>query len=569
MLTRLMVALALVFSLGAAAEPVRFTVEGLDGELARNVELYLKQLPDLEPAQVRGYRDGIRLKVEQALQALGHYNPHVDIIHRADAPGEVRVAVQAGEPVRYRSVDIQLLGEAGDDDAFQALLAQSQVRLGAVLNHPHYDDLKAGLTTLALHRGYFDGTWQLSEVRVHPRENAADVTLHYQGGRRYRFGELNIDSDRPVASILASIQVLEPGQPYLAAKLAELSRALSATGYFQQVLVRPQLDEARDGTVPLKVSLKAKADNQVEVGIGVSTDEGPRTSLKWRKPWINDAGHSLGSEFKVSAPRQELSLDYRIPRGDPRLQFYSLQGGFQRLHLEDTDSRRSTAAIHRFDKQEEGWNRDLFIRAEYETYTQADQEDRSFLLIPGISFERIRLRGGIDPHWGDSQILTLEFSERKWGSDARFVRAWGRSKWLRSLGDRHRVIARIEQGAVWVDEVTELPPSLRFFTGGDNTVRGFGYRTIGPRDADGELVGGKYSTALGLEYDYRFADRWRVAAFVDGGTATNDYQDDWKLGTGLGLRWLTPIGPIRFDLAFGVSEVHVPWRLHFAMGAVL
>ena len=169
----------------------------------------------------------------------------------------------------------------------------------------------------------------------------------------------------------------------------------------------------------------------------------------------------------------------------------------------------------------------------------------------------------------DRQLLTTEFSDPTWGSDSSFVRVWGRTKWLRSPWAGQRLIARAEQGVIWGDDLESIPPSLRFFTGGDQTVRGFSYQSLSPSDQAGLLTGGKYTTVLSLEYALPVAEKWRLATFVDTGTATNTYDEPWKIGTGLGARWMTPIGQVRLDLAFGVSETHVPMRLHFALGPEL
>ncbi|MGL5505051.1 MAG: autotransporter assembly complex protein TamA, partial [Aeromonas veronii] len=170
---------------------------------------------------------------------------------------------------------------------------------------------------------------------------------------------------------------------------------------------------------------------------------------------------------------------------------------------------------------------------------------------------------------GDRQQLTLEFSDARWGSDISFMRVWGRSKWLRTLGDNHRFLMRAEQGAIIGDSFSLVPPSLRFFTGGDQTVRGFGYESISPTGPDGKLTGGRYTSVASLEYNYRFSEKWLGAMFVDGGTSTTDYSEPWKIGTGVGVRWVTPIGQVRLDLAVGVSEEDKPLRLHFALGPEL
>ena len=114
-----------------------------------------------------------------------------------------------------------------------------------------------------------------------------------------------------------------------------------------------------------------------------------------------------------------------------------------------------------------------------------------------------------------------------------------------------------------------MPSSLRFFAGGDQSIRGFGYQTISPVDETGQLTGARYLSVGSLEYAHPVAEKWRLASFVDTGTATNDYRDPLKVGSGFGVRWISPLGPIRFDLAFGVSETKIPWRLHFGLGAEL
>ena len=161
------------------------------------------------------------------------------------------------------------------------------------------------------------------------------------------------------------------------------------------------------------------------------------------------------------------------------------------------------------------------------------------------------------------------FSDPLWASDTRFVKIWGRTKWLRTYASKHRLIFRAEQGALLWGNLSEIPASQRFFTGGDQTVRGFGYESISPLDSSGKLSGALNVSAGSLEYNYQVAPKWRIATFVDAGTATNDYTDAWKIGTGIGGRWLTPVGQLRFDLAFGVSEQQVPYRLHFALGPEL
>ncbi len=554
----------------SAVKNVSYDVSGLDGELQSNVEIYLSQLPPVKSDRVGRYEDDITEAVRNGLQALGYYQPQI-AFGKLDG-ATLHLEVTPGEPVRFRHIKVTLSGDADHDQLFKTLLEQLPIKEGDVLRHDRYESTKSRLQTLALQRGYFDAHFEANQVKVYPEAHAGDVDIAFASGPRYRFGALKIDSDEDVGELLNPLITIKEGEPYQASQVTDVSRSVASTKYFKNVDVIPLIDQAdSEHRIPIILRLRAKADNQVELGLGASSDEGPRASVSWTKPFLNKYGHSFTTDLTVSAPRQEATFEYRIPRGDPINQFYSFQGGYQYLDQEDTESQQLTFALHRWDKKTNDWSRDLFLRTLFESYKQADQEDDVFLVIPGVSFNRTRTRGGVDLTWGDSEQITIETSDEALGSDTHFVRVWGRTKWLRSIGQNGRIIARAEQGAVFVDTIDDLPPSLRFFTGGDQTVRGFGYRTIAPRNADGELVGGKYTTALSLEYDHRIAEKWRLAGFVDTGTATNRYTgfDDWKVGTGFGVRWLTPIGPISIDLAFGVSEEHVPWRIHFTMGPEL
>lgn len=560
----------LLLSLNVKADDVSFKLTGLKGDLKDNTQVYLKQLPPIKVEQLPRFRKDIQEAVITSLQALGYYSPDIEIIPDKDRPKRVTVNVQAGQPVRIRTLNIELKGDSQTDPQFASLVSQLSLHQDDVFQHDTYEKTKASLLSLALTRGYFDAQYQQHQVQVHPADHAADVNLIFNSGPRYKFGELQIDSDRPVARLLDPLVDITAGEPFLANKVSDLSRSLSSTEYFRRVEIQPLVGSANEQhEIPMSVVLRAKADNEVEVGIGFSTDEGPRISTSWDKPWINSLGHSLQTNLKISEPKQDISVIYKIPRDNPLENYYTVQGGYQMLDQDDTKSDRIVASIHRWDKDIGDWTRDVFIRSEFESYTQGKQEDESFLLIPGVSYKRTRVRGGLNPVWGDAQLATLELSEPWWGSDTRFIRLFGRTKWLRTVGKGQLVIARAEQGAVWVDEVDELPPSLRFFTGGDMTVRGFSYQSITPVDDNGDRLGAKYATALSLEYDYKVAEKWRLATFVDTGTATNDYTESWKVGTGLGVRWQTPVGPVRVDLAFGVSEEHVPMRIHFTLGPEL
>ena len=107
---------------------------------------------------------------------------------------------------------------------------------------------------------------------------------------------------------------------------------------------------------------------------------------------------------------------------------------------------------------------------------------------------------------------------------------------------------------------------MRFFTGGAQSVRGYAYQSLGPVDANGEVTGGKYLVVGSIEFEHSFKNKWGVAAFYDVGNAINDISDDLKKGTGIGVRWKSPVGPVRIDLASAISLEGNPWRIHITIG---
>ncbi len=552
----------------ALAAPVTYDVRGVKGELLDNVKYYLAALPVIDSQRVEAREAKITEAIRKSLQALGYYSPQIDFKYPVEPSHTLQVQIDAGKPVKVRQIQVVLDGDAQTDPDFLKILSSLDLESGSVLHHGKYENIKHRLKTLAATHGYFDAKITQSDVQVYPRDTAADINIIFNSGHRYHFGSISIDG-------IAQTQLIQPlfhfkqGDVYDTRKLAELSQSLSQTRYFQVVDVHPQVSHAQNFQIPITIHLQKKKPNQMETGIGFSTDEGPRVQWNWERPWVNDAGHRFSSQIKIAQTTQTVDFSYRIPNKNPIDDYYQLQTTYNNVSQSDTRSQKIETGLHYWTTLMGNWQRDYFFKTAYERYAQGEDSGNSLLFLPGASISRVRSQGGIDPYWGDQQTLSVMFSDPLWASDTRFVKVWGRTKWLRTYYSKHRLIFRAEQGALLWGNLSEIPASQRFFTGGDQTVRGFGYETISPHDATGALSGALNTTVGSLEYNYQVAPKWRIATFVDVGTATNDYKDPWKMGTGVGGRWLTPVGQLRFDLAFGVSEQSVPFRLHFALGPEL
>ncbi|MBZ9538159.1 outer membrane protein assembly factor [Modicisalibacter tunisiensis] len=604
-------AVAFVWSTSVLALDARVT--GIDGEPADNIRHYLASMTAGDYSRDRLTHD-IKQRAAKALKAYGYYLPSFQVVLEGKPDVErARIEVSPGKPVIIQHLEVSIEGEARDDKTFTQALEAFPLHEGDPLRHAPYEGLRSRLSTLALQRGYFDATFTRHRIEVRPWQNSARIYLTFDSGPRYRFGDIRFSGSQIDQERLVNLLPFATGEPYLADSLAEYNQRLGQTGWFRSIGVRPQIErtqpvalahrgwwEAVDhrpaggeaavsgsepllsadaivaargvGTegpprVPVDVSVIPADRHQFEIGVGYATDVGPRTQFSWKQPWINADGDSLDHALYLSAPEQTFSGTYTMPLENPRRDSYELQYGLKNQDNKDTRSLEASVELARRWTFDNDWTQRVFVHATYEDFRQANQKGQVLLYYPGVSWSRTRTRNPRFPTWGDRQRLSLAASDTVWGSDASFLRATLDSQWIRSLGSDYRFIGRTSLGAMTTPDFDKIPPSLRFFTGGDRSVRGYAYESLAPTNADGDLVGGQQLFVASVEAQRRLTGNWWGAAFVDTGNAFNTWwPQDLATGAGLGIRWVSPVGPIRLDIAHPFDDKESSWRLHFAIG---
>ncbi|MGC3872317.1 autotransporter assembly complex protein TamA [Halomonas sp. GXIMD04776] len=609
--------LLVLLSCSASTQALDTEITGVEGEVAENVTNYLAELDASEYDRNRLEAE-ITQRANEALKAFGYYEPQFDItLQHEEVEGEDKIeqatiAIKPGPRVKITVLDVGLLNDAKDDEAFQQALDSMSLKEGQPLRHDRYDSLRSKLSTLSLERGYFDSRFVDHRMEVRPWEESARIYLTLDSGERHVFGNIDYRGSQIKESRLRNMLNFEPGDPYLAGDLAEYNQRLGETGWFRSIAVRPRLQQGADTIaqaqrnwweavdrqsktsptpspaptllagdainaavragserpprVPIDITLIPADEDQFEVGIGYATDVGPRTQFSWEQPWLNEDGDSLNHNLYLSGPEQEFSGEYLMPLENPLRDRYELLYGLKSRDLEDTQSTEASIEFARRWRFDNDWIQRVFFRTTYEDYTQADQEDQVLLYYPGVSWTRTRTRNPRFPTWGDRQRLTLEVSDEIWGSGASFVRTTFDTQWIRMWGNNTRFVGRAGVGAMSTDDFSKIPPSLRFFAGGDQSVRGYSYESLAPENEDGDLLGGQQLLTASLEAQRRVTGDWWGATFVDTGNAFNDWwPEDLATGAGLGVRWISPVGPIRFDVAHPFDSDD-SFRLHFAIG---
>lgn len=560
-----------------AANRIEFT--GATDERKKNIELYLSTFSPAQINKSARFKNRVAREIKQALRSHGYYQVRVVFQDASDGADYVlKARIIAGRSVFIDVADLQINGEAIRDAEFVALQKTKAPKQGDRMHHGNYEDYKKALLSLAHRKGYFDAHFSRAELVITPGDRRGKMHLHFQSGVRYRFGAIKFVGGQIRDARLQTLLPFSSGDYYSTESLAKLSQNLAHTLWFGSVDLIADPDNRKDGLLPLTIELVPAVKNQVETGIGYSTDVGARLKTNWFKPWVNDRGHSLDAKLALSQQEQDLQTSYKFPLRDVANDYYLLSLGFKNREMRDfaksnqilnTESTSYNLKGERHWLLSNRWQRTLSLRWLYEDFTLGEQNEASNLLLPGLSYHRNRDSGGSMPLDADNYLMSVEVADNSWGSDTDFVRLYGRAGWIGSFSADQRWLVRLDAGAILQETIDSIPPSLRFYAGGDSSLRGYGYQSISPLNAEQILVGGSRLATLNLEYQYRVKGDWWLALFSDVGSAWND-QPDWKRSVGIGARWASPVGPIRLDLAYGFD--HQPdgrFRLHFTLGPEL
>lgn len=555
-----------------AAGTISISIDGIDEPLRRNVLLYLsiaqqKSDPDLSPGRVQALHARAPDEIRTALQPFGYYRPRIDARLEPEEYGwSARYRIDPGPRLTITTLDLRITGEGAGDPEFVRLRAALPLKRGAPLNHAQYDNARSALQDLALERGYFDAQMQQHELRIDLESYTSTITLHFDTGARYRFGPVSfgpVEGLRP--DLLPRYVPFKPGDPFVNSKLLELQRALSDTDYFQQVEVRPRRDEAQGLNVPIDVRLTRRKPNKYSLGLGYGTDTGIRGSAQWERPLVNEDGHRVSTGVEASQIKFSLLARYLIPVGDPRTDKIAITAGWIDDHPETSSSQKATAGVSLI-RQRGRWQDTWSLNYLNENFRTGTDSGHSTMFVPGTSWLLTRTDNPVYTHRGYRLQLDLRGTAQALASDVSFLQTRIAGKYIYPVGTENRLIARTDLGATSVAQFENLPVTFRFYTGGDQSVRGYEYNTIGTKDALGNVIGGRYLAVGSLEYEQHLYGRWSAAVFYDVGNAFSSSSEPFQEGAGAGLRWRSPIGLVRVDLASALSLPDHPWRVHIVIG---
>lgn len=506
------------------------------------------------------------------LRALGYYQPDIDVeVSTAEARDNgcwaADIHIDPGAQVVWRGVDLSLLGEGASDPALAAIVAGPGIVVDMPLVHADYAALKSRVQRVALERGYLDAAYRVSQLRVNPKLGEAEAVLHFDTGPRYRLGEIEIADGGLSAERTARLLGLHEGDAYSATAIDAAYRRMRDAGYFRGVEVVPDLTPNPEHRIPVRVALTAIPAKAWRFGVGFDTDSGPRLTAGHAYRRINASGHQLDINALVSRDVSELSGEYRIPGDDPINERWAIQAGLRDETTADIDSQLATLGVNYSHKAsyigfDEPLTETVGLAYRAEDSQIADEFDRSTLLLPSVEWLWVPKRAAGD---GASVRLGVKAAHTALFSDTRFTQLSLAMRGQHRVNPDWTLLARADLGFSAVSGFDTLPASQRFFAGGDTSVRGYGYKRLGPRNSAGQIVGGRHLLVLSAEVERRITESWGIAAFVDAGNAFNS-QPELEYGYGLGARWNSPIGKVKLDFAIPGDTARDDYRLHFSLG---
>ena len=561
-----------------AADTVHIKIEGLEGKPRENVEAILRSPPGIVQPDgtvnlplLRHFQQDVPERVREALEPFGYYESKTETDLRKVSEDSYRLSVRVmpGEPVLVNSVQVGIEGPGRQEAALARLVRRFPLHTGDILQQESYEKAKGEIQGRAVDLGYLDADFITHQIRVNPAEKKADIELILATGGRYFFGGIGFSGTNSYPNrFLKRYLAFKPGEPFSYPKLGETQVNLRNSERFTDIFVTADRKAAQNYQVPVDIKLTDAPSKRLRIGAGYQTDTGPRFSLLYEDLNVLNRGHEFETELTVSEVIQGVASLYTIPSSKSHLSYTVLKFNLQR---EDVPAYTTSLSMFEIDRERNvgpGRMFGVFVRFLYEDSDVAGETTRSYLTLPGVKYSVQRYNNPIRPTRGYGFSGELRGTTEFLASNQTFIQAVSQGHYVRRISRSFSLHARAQVGLTARKEsIDDVPASLRFFAGGDRSVRGYAYQSLGPKDEQGEVVGGKNLLVGSLEVERAIGEDWGIAAFYDAGNAFN-YLTQMRLfqGVGLGARYYTKVGPIKLDVAHPIDKGSPVVRVHLSFG---
>ncbi|XZG71556.1 autotransporter assembly complex protein TamA [Chitinibacteraceae bacterium HSL-7] len=554
-------------------EPIPYRVsitapDAAESLLEKHLDLVRWQKRAVEDSELEAL---IRRTPDEAASLLatqGYFSPTINV--RRESAEQIVVEVDVGPLTTVRKIDLHIEGAINDDSDMlerlnRRLAREPALEEGSAFTQSAWATFKRRPVTLLQSRKYAAARMLSSEAKVDPDAHAADLTLIYDSGPAYQFGKTTISGmERYPEKIVASQLKIEEGDEYSQSELREQQTALQDIPQLATVIVDPKLSTSEPYIADLNVIVGETKRNKLSGEIGYNSTTGARTELKYRYYNLANRGWVLDTNVRLERYEQEIGAAILFPRHRSGWD-HSVYTDLESSDINGLDTRTYKVGVSR-SRKDDRFDRTLFAEYTLEQREQLSGEmQHPQTLALGFNWVRRDVNSIRNPRRGSViQVKTAAGSEALL-SDANFlmVRASGIQYW--PVLKKHVLMTRLELGQNFTDDPNDIPTDYLFRAGGAGSVRGYDYEALGVRQPDGTVLPGRVIGTATVEYQHTVLDGWRAALFADYGDAANSWDEyEGELGLGTGVRWISPVGVLGADAAYGVEDQK--WRYYLSLG---
>ncbi|PRX32104.1 autotransporter secretion outer membrane protein TamA [Paraburkholderia sp. BL18I3N2] len=549
-----------------AAASYKVDIEATPRSLRKLLEAHLDiarfaKRPDISDDQFEFLITATPQQVRDLASTQGYFTPVVRTdVRTVDNAKRVTVSVDPGPQTVISSVSLSFRGPVLTEDPEQENTARFAFSLheGEPFSQGGWDDAKNASLKALQARRYLGAKIYHSEARVDPRTHEAKLSVTYDSGPTFTMGKLDVSGTRRYPEqIVDNVNPISVGEIYDVQRITELQRQLQNTPYYASVAIDVDNDPAKPVDTPVHVKVSEYPYNSIRGGVGYSTDNGPLVQGSYS--YLDTFGKAwpFTIQGRVDQIQQYGQIQLAMPPG-PRAWTNSVLASYTTTDVSDTRIYSIRGGVQRARTSQ-------FIDYNYALLYYQDRLDQnaaapttSRALVPSWSWTRRNTDDPLFPRSGNLIHVEAGFAVKGVLTDQTFIRGYARGQQYLPIGKEDLVLIRAELGGVFTSGPSSgIPASLLFRAGGSNSVRGYGYQSIG-NSVDGSVLPAKYLVTGSAEYQHWFSHDWGAAAFFDVGTATDTWGEKvFYPGVGVGARWRSPVGPVNVDVAYGIRNKSV------------
>ena len=518
-----------------------FDISGVGGKVRDNVEKRLGELQQLKTLRDISTEE-LQVQIIQSLQPFGYFKATVAV--RIINEKKTIITINAGQQAHVSSVTLRIDGEGRKNPRLHTIFKEFPLHVGDPLSTLEYNRFKQKLADTAENLGYLHTSFPKAEVLIDETKTSAQITLIFDTGPLYYFGQVEFDPTYIKPELLHRFVPFHPGQPYSTDQILKFNNYLADSGYFSSAIVKPKIGEST--TVPVVVHLQRAPKYSYTLGAGYGTDTGIRGRAGLHITPVNRSGHKFNLLGQGSMTQNAVQAQYVVPGKNPITDQYSLTGNFSNLNY---DTGYSNAYLLSLGQQHnlDTFKRSLSINGLYESFNYTLQpKENEFLLYPKATFSFIKTKNQLFSPTGYNltfnalgsshiALSTIDFFQASMDAKAAYtIEPW-----------RLRLYGHTIQGLTLTPDINKLPLSLALLLGGTDNLKGISFNSIGP---------GRIISYGGFELQKETKKNWYIVGFFDAGDIYDPKLKAFQYDIGGGLMWVSPIGPIKVGLAQPINN---------------